>query len=883
MSPQSLIAHYRIVSKLGEGGMGAVYRATDTKLNRDVAIKILPDRLANDPEYLARFTREAQVLAALNHPNIATVYGVEDRAIVMELVEGHELSIPLPLKEALPVARQIAEALEAAHEKGIVHRDLKPANIKVTADGRVKVLDFGLAKSYESQPASADSPTMTMTATHPGIILGTAGYMAPEQARGKAVDKRADVWAFGVVLFELLTGRQLFAAGDTITDIIAAVVTREPDWSALPGDTPAHIRWMLKRCLTKDPKLRLRDIGEARIALESEAVDIEPARARSVRKPGRWWAAACAALALLAAGLAAVHFRETPAQPEVIRFTMQPPDGTSFSTMLPALSPDGRKLVFGAISSSGSTPVLWVRSLDTLESTALKGTENAAFPFWSPDGRLVGFWSEGKLRRVDLLGGPPQDICDTTRLTNTGNAASTWSPDGYIYFGAGGSGLFRVPQGGGEPVLLAAPIAAQGEVSYFYPQILPDRKHLLYHVFAVKREENAAYVTTLDGKQRKRVLISMQASAFVPAPARGVPAHLLFLRQDALLAQPVDGQTYEPSGDAFLVANGVGSAGNYGFFTVAANGMIAYRSGVGSRTRQLRWFDRAGKVLSTLGEPGDYQNIALSPDGSRVAVVQQDAKTGNRDIWIVDPARNVFTRFTFDEREDTDPVWSPDGLHIAFSRRMAPHLLYLKDVNGAKPEERLDKTFGQRASDWSRDGKYLLFVRFTRGLQGIWTLSGPAGDPSQRKASPYLEGPYNLTYPQFAPGAGGPRWVAYSSDESLRSQEIFVQSFPAAGARFQVSNGGGTQPRWRRDGKELFYLTPDGKLMAVDVKIGDSFHAGAPRLLFQSRFMGPLLNTWRYDVSPDGQRFLVMSDARNEAGAPEFITVVTNWLAGVKR
>jgi Tol biopolymer transport system component len=874
--------------------MGEVWRATDTKLNRDVAIKVLPAAFAEDAARMARFEREAQVLASLNHPNIAAIYGVEQGAIVMELVDGEDLAGPLPVDTVIDYARQMAAGLDAAHEKGIVHRDLKPANIKLTSDGVVKLLDFGLAKAREESAATAMgagsmisptlSPTMTQAMTQAGLILGTAAYMSPEQARGKPVDKRSDIWAYGVILYELLTGRHLYGGGETVTDTLAAVVLKEPDFSALPADTPQRLRRLIERCLKKDAKLRLRDIGEARLMLDEPEIAAPAAAAIAVTKaaPSRLWMPIAGVLALGLAGLAVVHFRQSPPPREMVRFSVQPPEGGSFPSLgNMALSPDGRKLVFSAVVKG--MVALWVRPLDSIEARPLAGTENANFPFWSPDSRFVGFTADGRLKKVDTLGGPPQTLCVVGPNAPT---TGSWASDGWIYFPNGREGIFRVPQAGGDAVRLTQVGAA--ETFHVFPQVLPDGRGLLFWLAAGNTEQAAVWFMSTDGKAKKRIAPSVRTFSYVPPLDGGSLGHLLLTRQDTLMAQPVNATSFDLAGDPFPVAEHVGNLRSYAFFTSSANGVLAYRVGVGAGTRQIAWFDRTGKPVGNLGAPGDYVALALARDGSRAAIVQNESVASKLDLWLYDIARDVPSRFTFNDAEQNDPVWSPDGSMLAFSsRRDGLYTLYLKNANGAAQEERLQKAEdGERPCDWSPDGRFLLYTTRTKGGVGgaLWTVENPA-DPAKRKKAPYLDDGHAVSQGQFSPGpAGGPRWVAYTSDESKHGYEIFVQSFPLGAGKFQVSRGGGTQARWRHDGKELFYSSPDGKIMGVDVKLTPMFSAGVPHVVVDTRGSVPNAQiTFRYDVSPDGQRFLVNTDQIGAGGTPQPITVVLNWLAGVRK
>ncbi len=662
MIPQQTIAHYRITAKLGEGGMGEVYRATDTKLGREVAIKIIPESFAQDPGHMARFTREAHVLASLNHPNIAAIYGVEENAIVMELVEGEELRGRLPLDRALPLIHQLIDALEYAHEKGVVHRDLKPANVKITPEGRVKVLDFGLAKALASGAAatadSASSPTLTIAATKPGTILGTAAYMAPEQARGHNVDRRADIWAFGVVVWEMLTGRRLFETS-TVSDTLAAVLTKEPDFDGVP----AKMRRLLRVCLVKDPRKRLSAIGDARLEMDDAAAPATTAG----RDRSRWWPALAALFALVALALAAVHFREKPPPAVPIRFQIPAPEKSSFGHYGMALSPDGRRLAFIANNPDGRS-MLWVRPLDSLDAQALPGTEGANFlPFWSPDSRFIGFVVEGTLKKVDASGGPPQTLSEVPGSLIDGS----WSSAGTIILSTSGN-LFKVSQAGGVATPLTTPDFSRGEIIPMRPWFLPDGQHLLFVTRGKRPEDRAIYLATLDGKERKRLVSAPQAGAYAPPSTSSKNGHLLFLRGDTLMAQPMDPKRFELAGEPFPVAEQVGSRLAMGFFTVSANGVLAYRSGAGGDV-QLAWFDRAGKSQGALGAPSLFDNgLALSPDGKRVAI-SLGGQAGNVDLWIVDVERGIPMRFTFDPSIHSESYlvagWQPHRLRFRPRRR----------------------------------------------------------------------------------------------------------------------------------------------------------------------------------------------------------------------
>ncbi len=876
LSVGSKLGPYEILAPIGAGGMGEVYRARDTKLDRDVAIKVLPAALAQDPERLARFEREAKVLASLNHPNIAQIYGIEDRALVMELVAGETLQGPLSLETALNYARQIADALEAAHDKNIIHRDLKPANIMVTPAGVVKVLDFGLAAVAQSSDPSnpANSPTLTISPTRAGMILGTASYMSPEQARGKTVDKRADIWAFGVVLYEMLTGKPLFE-GETVSDTLAQVLTGEPDWEQVP----AKVRRLLKKCLEKDPKKRLRDIGDAWELLEEG----EPATTARSRSRVAWVAwTMVGVFAVVAAAVGFIHFREAPPELRLVRFQI-PPRGKSAIGVF-NLSPDGRWLVF---PSGGK---LWLRALDSLQAQPLPGTELDASlgledGFWSPDSQYIAFASQGKLKKISVAGGPAQTLCDVTMLIG-----GTWNRDGVILFGDF-LGLWRVPEAGGAPVQVIMPGIASFPIS---PDFLPDGRHFLYTIIGDKAEANGVYVGLLDGRQHQagqRLLPDASNVSYAPAFAPGTGAagrsgYLLFERGGTLMAQPFDPVRLALTGAASLVADGVARKRDVGLFSVSNNGTLAYLPGGTATTVQLVWKDRTGKSTGTFGPPGVYDDFRLAPDEKRIAF--ETSQSGNDDVWALDSVRGTTSRLTFDPAGDNVPMWSADGLRIvwASTRGGGGVDLYIKAANGTGKEDLLVKmgTPLGWASDWSRDGRYLLYQRpGEKTGQDLWIAPQlPEGVSGDRKPFPYLQSEFDESEGKFSPDG---RWVAYVSNESGRN-EIYVQSFPLSGAKFQISTGGGAQPQWRKDGGELFYVAPDQMLMAVSVKLGrppaEPFQAGkSPKPLFAVQSYSVRLIGRDYAVSNDGQKFLVPS--LDEAAESQPMTVVLNWQAGLKK
>ncbi|HYW47218.1 MAG TPA: protein kinase [Bryobacteraceae bacterium] len=884
MSPRSSIAHYRITSKLGEGGMGEVWRATDTKLDRDVAIKVLPEAFAQDADRMARFEREAQLLARLNHPNIAAIYGVEDRALVIELVEGPTLAEriaqgAMPLEDALPIARQIAEALEYAHERGVIHRDLKPANIKVTPEGRVKVLDFGLAKALAGETAAADprqSPTLTMRATVAGVIMGTAAYMSPEQARGHDADKRSDIWSFGVLLHEMLAGRTLFAA-PTISDTLAAVLRADPDWSLMPAGLPGNIRILLQRCLERDPKRRLRDIGDARLELEQPATQPIAAPAPQPAPPSRVWLpwVAAALLASAAATIAAIHFRESPPPEPLVRFIVPPPDKGSFGAWL-SLSPDGRHLAFTAVGPDGADR-LWLRSLDSLEVRPLAGAEGTVTFFWSPDSRFLVFQSAGKLKKIDIAGGPPQSLCDATAVVLGGS----WNRHGVIVFGSNGGPIMQVSSAGGEALPVTRMESSRQEGNHSDPVFLPDGDHFVYVRRSAVPGYGGIYVGSLGVKPEQQSLKRIQETDFSPAytpPAHGASmGHLLFLREGSLMAQPFDDRRLETAGEPVPVAEQVGTSITRAVFSVSANGVLAYRTG-GSGGWQFNWYDRQGHVLGRAGEPGDYSDVALSPDANRIAYSRQ-SQGANREIWLLDIARGINSRMTFQQEGARTPAWSPDGRYVAFAALRGPGLSVKAASNSGSEQPLLQSGMVKYLDDWSRDGRFLLYMEPSpKNGMDLWALPDPLGG-GERKPIPFANTQFNETMGQFSPDS---RWVAYCSDESGR-YEIYVRPFPPGGehsGKWMVSSAGGLQPRWRGDGKELFYLAPDRKVMAVDVKTEPAFQASPPHPLFDTPSVGS--NTlYRYDVARDGKRFLLTVPASGVASDPA--TVVLNWEAGLKR
>jgi Tol biopolymer transport system component len=882
MTPGTKLGSYEILAKIGAGGMGEVYRARDTKLGRDVAIKVLPEAFAQNGERMVRFEREAKLLAVLNHPHIAAIYGVEDSestdALVMELAEGPTLadrllSGPIPVADALPIARQMADALEYAHEHGVVHRDLKPANIKISRDDAVKILDFGLAKAIQGEAQAADianSPTITQIATEAGVVVGTAAYISPEQAKAKPVDRRADIWAFGCVFYEMLTGKRAFQA-DSVTETLAAVLQKEPDWSRLPSAMPVHVRVLLHRCLQKDPKQRLRDIGDARISLDevlSGAAEATPGIAAA--KPA-WrrilpWALFGATAAALAV-LAFVHLRGNPTPaPEAIRFEVALPEKSSFGEA--ALSPDGRHLAFVTIAQDGHSQ-LWVRDLDSLESRRLPGTDGVygSYLFWSPDSREVAFRVGSSLERIDISGGSPKVISTSAQVVG-----GSWNSDGVILFGNWDS-LMKVPAGGGEESVLIKPDRSRGAEAIWHPSFLPDGRHFLYEMTTPLTGSGwGVFVGSLDASGKEQSPAKPIADGWVAAYASTPGSklgYILFLQYDGnLMAQAFDLSRLEMKGNAISVAKNIRT------FSTSTAGVLAYIEGSGTPL-QLAWFDRQGKILGKLGEPGIVPLPALSPDGRTVAVPLLNHGSFGMDFWLYSVETGTRTRFTFDGKRHGYPVWSPDGSHIAFSVPGPGNVtLSQKAVNGIGQEETIDERRGEEPItplDWSRDGRYLIEEVHAK-TDSIWVLPlSPQHTSAERKPSPLLNEGFNVVNARFSPNG---QWIAYDSDESGRD-EIFVRTFPQTQGKWQVSTNGGTRPVWSRDGKELYYIAQDGNLMAVDVKSrpDSSFESGAPKVLFNPQ-TGPL-RTDRFDVAKDG-RFLIPTLSQQSAFP---ITVVANWQA----
>jgi Tol biopolymer transport system component len=875
--------------------MGEVYRARDTRLGRDVALKVLPEAFAADRERMARLRREAQVLASLNHPSIAAIYGFEDssnvHALVMELVEGPTLAErikqgAIPLDEALPIAKQIAEGLEYAHERGIIHRDLKPSNVKVTPDGAVKVLDFGLAKAIEGDASATsveNSPTLSAMATRAGFLLGTAAYMSPEQARGKNADRRSDIWGFGVVLFEMLSGTRLFV-GETTSDTLAAVIRADPEWNELPANTPPKIRELLQRCLRKDPRQRLQSIGDARIAIDetlSGALDTgtfaAPTDTHAKNRERIAWAGV-ALFAITAMLFAVGYFLRAPKAMPAYVSELPPPANAiyalvGFNAGPPVLSPDGLRIAFCAIGPDGRQ-LLWVRSLDGGAAQPLEGTDGASFPFWSPDSRSIGFFAQAKLKRIDASGGPALVVASAT----IGRGGS-WGPDGTIlYVPDQVGGIYGVGASGGTPREVTELNESLKQINHRWPQFLPDGKHFLFMALSANGELSGTYAGSLAGGEPKLILRGGSNAIYAP------PGDLLFVQQGALMAQRFDAGRLELEGDAVPLGENaaVDPTANVarGVFDVSENGVLVFAGGgdIGGFGSLLSWFDRTGKPLRQTGSPGQYATIVLSPDGTKLAVGELQPN----GLWVFDLSRGTGRRVTFGGAATGganagQPAWSPDGKTLAFfSTRAGLNHIYQKAADGSGVTTPLVvDDASETYPAWSPDGRYLIFNRQAAQANSnieIWAMP-LFGD---RKAFPVVRGALNATWPAVSPDG---KWLGYTSSESGRD-EVYVVPFLHGSGKWLVSTQGGNRPRWRHDGKELFYLSPDNRIMAAEILTqSTSFTVGEVEPLFQA---SPAGNPgWLYDVSADGKEFVVVSRASKAAASP--VTLVVNWPALLKK
>ena len=891
------LAHYEITSHLGSGGMGEVYQATDSKLGRSVAIKLLPDAFIHDTERAARFEREARVLASLNHPNIAAIHGIEEsggrKFLVMELVPGETLAErikrgPIPVDESLEIARQICEALEAAHEKGIIHRDLKPANVKITPEGKVKVLDFGLAKAMEQAPTAtfSNSPTLlSMAATNAGLILGTAAYMSPEQAKGKTVDKRADIWAFGVVLYEMLAGKVAFS-GETVSETMAFVMTKEPDWNALPANTPSRIHQLLRRCLMKDPRLRLRDIGDARIAVdemitnphvEGAAIVPDSPLAPQPRRHERLvWISAVAILVLIVVVLAAFLLRPAPPV-ALLRLSAELGADVALADEIPgnvtvAVSPDGNILAFVAVKSGMNQ--IYIRRFGQLQAEPLAGTAGATSPFFSPDGQWVAFFADGKLKKISVTGGGAVSLCDVPAARG-----GAWGEDGNIVFSPDAAStanvLQRVSSAGGksEPVTKLGP----GEVTHRWPNVLPGARAVLYTALGA-----------LNGFDAANIVVQPLPTGTPKVVVRGgyhaqylLSGHLVYIHEGTLFAAPFDLDRLEVTGQPVPAVDGVTSSAATGsaHFAVSKGGTLAYLQGQSSGPNaSILWMSSDGKTTPLRPMPSDWSNPHFAPDGRRLAVDILDKRAA---VYIYEWTRDTLTRLTFGPLNDWTPVWTPDGRRIVFTsdRDQGIRNLYWERADGTGEVQRLTESKNpQVPSSWHPSGKYLAYYENDpkTGNNDVMILPLEGDEISgwkPGKPTVFLNSPASEQDAMFSPDG---RWIAYASNESGRN-EIFVRPFPGPGGKWQISTAGGTEPRWSRTRRELFYRTQAVSqiMVATYTPEGDSFKVDKPRLWSEQSILSrPRQRS--FDLHPDGNR-LVVAAPRPSEEKHDKVTLIFNF------
>ena len=870
LSPGTKLAHYEILEPIGKGGMGEVYRARDGKLGRDVAIKVLPDAFAENEERLARFKREAMVLASLNHPNIGAIYGLEEADslwfLVLELVPGETLAErlrrgPIPFAEALELAGQIADALAAAHDNGVIHRDLKPANIKITPEGQIKVLDFGLAKALADEPADgqlSDSPTLSAHATKVGVILGTAAYMSPEQARGKAVDKRTDIFSFGAVLYEMLTGRQLFK-GEDAADTMASVIRSDPDFRSLPAELHPRVREIIGRCLEKDPKKRRRDIGDIRTELEA------PGEAFAAEAPGRrshpgLFVAGAVTLVFLAV-IAGWHLKPDAPRP-LKRFDMVLPEGDAFMATglhLVAMSPHATHLVYDASDQ------LYLRALDQIEAAPIRGIEGAREPFFSVDGEWIGFYANGHLMKVATTGGTPVTLCEADFPSG-----ANWAADGTIVFGQGSAGIWEVSANGGEARVL---VEGGNGVSYANPQKISDENALLMTVNESLNnwDQAAIVVERLDTGERKILIRGGTDARYVPT------GHLVYAVESTLFAVPFDLKKLEVTGTPIPVIEGVMRGPTWSAaaqFSFSQEGTLAFVSGSGPSDQHLLWIERSGQTSPLTDKTGTFSTPRLSPDGERLAVTRTERE--GRDVWLLDIERDTFTQLTTDHAS-WSPDWSPDGEWLVFSSSGSSDddLFRIRSDFSGPPELVLERNGNDRHTRWMPNGKGLVFQKEGGPAADIWVLD-LEGDAEPRL---FLQTPVNEAQPDLSPDG---RYIVYHSRVSGDTQQIFVQPFTGPGGRRQISTDGGRSPRWSLNGDEIFYHDRARQaIMAVPVSTEPELEVGAPQLLFEWPLGLGLSRDW--DVSPDGQRFVVLGSSDTEGEQRQRINFVLNWFEEVQR
>jgi len=876
LNPGTRLGQYEILALAGAGGMGEVYRARDTRLEREVALKVLPEELSRDPERLARFQREARLLAALNHPNIAAIYGLEHsdgtHYLVMEWVPGETVADrikrkgAIPIDEALAIAKQIAEAFEAAHEKPIIHRDLKPGNVKVTPEGTVKVLDFGLAKAFESETPeedTANSPTLSHLPSLPGVILGTPAYMSPEQARGKKVDKRTDIWAFGCVLYEMLTGTPLYK-GQTMAEILASVIKDIPTLGELPRETPPSIRNLLSRCLEQDLRERLRDIGEARIAIEHAGAPARAVGGKPAQASRRWallFGVGALLVAVLIGALVLWNRRPTPVE-ATRRLVVSLPAGQQFSAtgQIMALSPDGKLLAY--VAREDDSQQLFLRALDSFDVRAFPGTDGAGGPFFSPDSQWVAFFADGKLKKVSVAGGTPITLADAN-LTQPGG---TWGPNDTIVFRQRSPNLAAIPAAGGTPEPLISPDSSKGENTVCCPAFLPGAGALLFTT-ATGTNPGQIAVHRLPSGERTDLIAGGLWPVYLST------GHLLYVQGGTLMAVPFDPAQLRLAGTPVPAVEGVLQSGQSGvaYYSVSNDGSLAYVPGrVRGANSTLVWVDRKGVAQPLAAQPHAYRNPRISPDGRRVAVGIDEL---GGQVWTYDLTRDTLTRLTFEGTGSGNPFWSPDGSRLLFNSG-APGSLFVQPADGSSKAERLTTNeYRQIPNSWSPDGQFLAFHENNPTTAADIMVLRLAGHQVQ----PFLRTPASEGAARFSPDG---RWLAYTSLESGRA-EIYVQPFPGPGGKWQISTEGGTEPVWNPDGRELFYRQGD-RMMAVDIVTQPAFSAGRPKLLFQEPYLLSAGNLPAYDVSLDGQRFLMVRESQQEQ-PPTQINVVLNWFEELKR
>jgi serine/threonine protein kinase len=891
LSPKAQLGPYEIISQIGAGGMGEVYKARDTRLDRVVAIKVLPAHLADRTDLRERFEREARTIAGLNHPHICTLHDIGQQDgiafLVMEYLEGETLAArlmkgPLPVEQALQFAIEIADALDKAHRSGAIHRDIKPGNIMLTKSG-TKLLDFGLAKlKQDAAPTVAVSqlPTLSQNPTVEGTILGTLQYMSPEQLEGKVdeIDGRTDIFAFGAMVYEMVSGKKAFEGKSSVSLMGAILKDNPPSISSLQPMTPPALDRVVRKCLSKEPEKRWQAASDVCDELKwiaeggSQTGIPAPVAVLPQRKSRQWiaWASLAAAIVVAILVASVTYFRPAPAEVAAVRFSIGPPEnGTFFEEALtyPSVSPDGSKLAFIASDAAGKRQ-LWIRALDSPAAQPLPGTDNPNSPFWSPDSRSLGFWAEGKLKKIAVSGGPAQTLVESVGAA----AEGTWNRDGVVVFARGpvsNAAIYRVSAAGGTAAPLFTLDAERQENGHFWPHFLPDGKHFLFFARSAKPENSGIYIGSLDSQERTLLLSAASNPVYAP------PGHLLFNREGTLMAQPFDAGGLQLTGEAVPIAEDVRFSGVNGrtAFDVSANGVLAYRAGAAEVLRTLVWVSRNGTEQPVAAPPRDYQQPRLSLDGRRVAIEINESQP---KVWLYDLTRETLTRLTFEGDRNDLPIWTPDGKRttVRSTQDNSQGNIFWQMADGSGGRERLTTSPTQQSpSSWSPDGQLLAFTDINPSTgRDILVLH-----LSDKKAQPFLTTPFVEGAPEFSPDG---RWMAYVSDESGRF-EVYVQPYPGPGGKWQISTDGGAEPVWNRNGRELFFRS-GAKMMAVDITTQPAFSAGTPRMLFDKQYVSTSApQTFRYfDVSPDGQRFLMVKQGEQ---APTQISVVLNWPEDLKR